>query len=44
MPDTDAARAMQALNGTNFEGRDLKVSEAQAKERGGGGRNGPRRY
>jgi hypothetical protein len=26
---------MQALNGTNFEGRDLKVSEAQAKERNG---------
>lgn len=38
MPNADAARAMQALNGTNFEGRDLKVSEAQAKERNGRGR------
>lgn len=38
MPKADAARAMQALNGTNFEGRDLKVSEAQAKERNGRGR------
>lgn len=35
MPSADATRAMQALNGTNFEGRDLKVSEAQAKERNG---------
>ncbi len=38
MPNADAARAMQALNGRNFEGRDLKVSEAQAKERNGRGR------
>lgn len=35
MPSVDAAKAMQALNGTNFEGRDLKVSEAQSRERNG---------
>ena len=35
MPAEDANRAMQALNGRNFEGRDLKVSEAQARERSG---------
>jgi RNA recognition motif-containing protein len=43
MPSADAAKAMQALNGKNFEGRDLKVNEAQARERSGGGggnRNG----
>ena len=38
MPNADAAKAIQALNGKNFEGRDLKVSEAQAKERNGRGR------
>ncbi|MGH8198296.1 MAG: RNA recognition motif domain-containing protein [Steroidobacteraceae bacterium] len=37
MPSADAAKAMQALNGKNFEGRDLKVNEAQARERSGGG-------
>lgn len=35
MPTEDANRAMQALNGKSFEGRDLKVSEAQARERNG---------
>jgi hypothetical protein len=44
---------MQALDGKDFEGRTLKVNEAQARERSGGGggggggnRNsgGPRRY
>jgi hypothetical protein len=36
---------MQALNGTDFDGRSLKVSEAQDRERsGGGGNRGPRRY
>lgn len=40
MSNGDAARAMQALNGTDFEGRSLKVSEAQSKEGHGGG---PRR-
>jgi len=43
MSNTDASNAMQALNGKDFEGRALKVNEAQAKERSGGGggsRNG----
>ena len=45
MSNADASRAMQALNGTDFDGRALKVNEAQDKERsGGGGRGGPRRY
>ena len=42
MSNADASRAMQALNGTDFEGRSLKVSEAQERDRTGGGR--PRRY
>ena len=42
MSNADAARAMQALNGKDFEGRALKVNEAQARDRSGGG--GPRRY
>lgn len=37
MPNADASKAIQALNGKDFEGRALKVSEAQAKERSGGG-------
>ena len=40
MPSADAAKAMQALNGKDFEGRALKVNEAQAKERSGGGGGG----
>jgi RNA recognition motif-containing protein len=45
MSNADAARAMQALNGTDFDGRSLKVNEAQDRERsGGGGRGGARRY
>ena len=52
MSNADAARAMQALDGKDFEGRTLQVNEAQARERSGGGgggggnRNsgGPRRY
>jgi RNA recognition motif-containing protein len=44
MSNADAARAMQALNGTDFEGRALKVNEAQAQERSGGDSRGPRRY
>jgi RNA recognition motif-containing protein len=47
MSNSDAARAMQALNGTDFDGRPLKVNEAQDRPRnggGGGGRGGPRRY
>jgi RNA recognition motif-containing protein len=41
MSNDDAARAMQALNGSEFDGRSLRVSEAQ--ERAGAGRP-PRRY
>jgi RNA recognition motif-containing protein len=44
MSDADASRAMQALNGTDFEGRALKVNEAQRREHSGGGNRGPRRY
>jgi RNA recognition motif-containing protein len=38
MPNPEAARAMQALNGTQYEGRTLKVNEAKERERSGGGR------
>ncbi len=44
MSQADASRAMQALNGVDFEGRALKVNEAQDRERSGGNRGGPRRY
>jgi RNA recognition motif-containing protein len=47
MSNADASRAMQALNGTEFEGRSLKVNEAQERERSGGGGHrggGSRRY
>jgi RNA recognition motif-containing protein len=45
MSNADASRAMQALNGTEFEGRALKVNEAQERGRSGGGpRGGGRRY
>ena len=37
MSSSDAAKAMQALNGKDFDGRALKVNEAQSKERSGGG-------
>lgn len=37
MPSSDASKAMQALNGKDFDGRALKVNEAQSKERSGGG-------
>lgn len=43
MSSGDASKAMQALDGKDFEGRALKVNEAQAKERSGGG-GGNRRY
>ncbi len=42
MSNADAARAMQALNGTDFDGRALRVNEAQ--ERPSGGSHKPRRY
>jgi cold-inducible RNA-binding protein len=44
MPNADAARAMQAINGTEMGGRSLKVNEAQDRDRSGGNRGGPRRY
>ena len=38
MPNEDAAKAMQALDGQDFGGRSLRVNEAQARQdRGGGG-------
>jgi RNA recognition motif-containing protein len=44
MSNSDAARAMQALNGTELDGRSLRVNEAQDRQRPGGNRGGPRRY
>jgi RNA recognition motif-containing protein len=43
MSNADASRAMQALNGQDFEGRALRINEAQDRASGGGSR-GPRRY
>jgi RNA recognition motif-containing protein len=37
MSNADASRAMQALNGQDFDGRALKINEAQDKPRTGGG-------
>ena len=42
MSSSDAAKAMQSLNGKDFGGRPLKVNEAQDKPRGGGGGYGRR--
>jgi RNA recognition motif-containing protein len=36
MSQQDAARAIQKLNGSDMEGRTLKVNEAQDKPRNGG--------
>jgi RNA recognition motif-containing protein len=45
MSNADAARAMQALNGQEFEGRALRVSEAKQLDRSGGrGAGYPRRH
>jgi cold-inducible RNA-binding protein len=44
MSNSDASKAMQALNGKDFEGRALKVNEAQSKQRSGGGGGGGNRY
>lgn len=46
--DDEAQKAIQALNGTELEGRTLVVNEARPQERtqgggGGGGGSGPRR-
>ena len=40
MPQADAARAIQALNGYSMGGRPLRVNEAQDKPRTGGGGGG----
>jgi RNA recognition motif-containing protein len=37
MSSSDAARAMQSLNGKDFGGRPLKVNEAQDRTHRGGG-------
>jgi RNA recognition motif-containing protein len=44
MPNADASRAIEALNGTDFGGRPLRVNEAQERPRGGGGGGPPRRF
>ena len=36
MSNSDASRAMQALNGQDFDGRTLRINEAQDKQRSGG--------
>ena len=41
MPDSAASAAIEALNGTELDGRTLNVNEAKAKtNRGGGGGGG----
>src|SRR5262249_55059750 len=45
MSNSDASRAMQALNGQALGGRRGKVNEARERwGGGGGGRGGPRRF
>jgi hypothetical protein len=46
MASADAARAMEALNGHDVQGRVLKVNEAQERTGGGGGGGGrgPKRW
>ena len=45
MANADAARAMQALNGADFDGRPLRINEAQSKGRSNGnGHGAQRRY
>jgi len=39
MSSDDAVKAMQGLDGKDFEGRQMKVNEAQARERGGNGQS-----
>ncbi len=38
MSNSDASRAMQALNGKELDGRALKINEAQDRPRSGGSR------
>jgi len=41
MPDSDAANAaIEAINGTELDGRTLNVNEARPRPSGGGGRGG----
>ena len=40
MPNADASRAMQSLNGQDFGGRALKINEAHDRDRAGGGGGG----
>ena len=40
MSNSDASRAMQALNGKDFDGRSLKINEAEDRGRSGGGGGG----
>jgi RNA recognition motif-containing protein len=44
MSRTDAARAIQSLNGQDMGGRQLKVNEAQDKPRDGNRGGGARRW
>jgi RNA recognition motif-containing protein len=44
MSNADASRAMQALNGTDFDGRTLKINEAHDRDRAGAGNRGSQRY
>lgn len=38
--DAEASAAIESLNGQDFQGRGLKISEAQERSRGGGGGGG----
>jgi RNA recognition motif-containing protein len=44
MSNSDAPKAIQSLNGKDFEGRTLRVSEAQAQNRPERSAGGARRY
>lgn len=45
MDDADAMNAIQALDGSSLDGRNLRVNEAQPREnRGGGGGGGRGRW
>lgn len=44
MPDADAVTAMQALDGTDFGGRALRVNEARPRGGGGDRRASRQRY
>jgi RNA recognition motif-containing protein len=43
MDDQGARNAIEKLNGRDFQGRPLRVSEARERERGGGGGGRPPR-